>query len=381
MKVAVLTSGVLLVVLTTLASGFGCSTPAPSPSVTPSQSPTVAPSPKVDPLAQLIEGAKKEGTVSCSLVASYTPAPLVQLLRSNIKDKYGVDLDIKITASKGMSSLLADVIMQNKSGVTPTYDLIDLGSDYLPPGVKEGVFEKVDWPSLYPKGTDPLPLPESPLLSSGPILEADATGLMYNPSKIPADQVPKTLNDLANPKWKGRVGIMDYSAYWARWAFVLGKDKTITTLRAILKNQPVLGQMSPLNNKYLLGEIDLAFMASSYLINNKGKGMPTAFRALDFLEIRDYQLVVVKNAPHPNAAKLLAVYLSGPDGVKFSVEKVEKGNSYYPGNHLYDTVVQTKKEGIPIYTLANNAKLLDFTLSPEYSQLQKEIELIIKQGG
>ena len=40
------------------------------------------------PLAQVIEGAKKEATVSVKLVSSYTPKSMYRL-EKEIKDKYG----------------------------------------------------------------------------------------------------------------------------------------------------------------------------------------------------------------------------------------------------------------------------------------------------
>ena len=58
-------------------------------------------------------------------------------------------------------------------------------------------------------------------------------GLIYNPEKVSADEVPQTLSELANPKWKGKVGIHNHTNSWARRAFIMGKEKTLSNIRVI----------------------------------------------------------------------------------------------------------------------------------------------------
>ncbi len=371
-------------VVFTLALISGCAQPAPSPTAVPSptgtSTSTATSSPKADPLAAIIAGAKKEGTAALSLVASYTPAPLVQKLRSNIKEKYGVDLDLKVTGSEGYGELLAQSIMEQKSGIPPTYDLMAMTDQFLALGNQQGAFEKVDWKTLVGKEAAPEIVPQHPSLAGSIIFQGTATGLMYNSSKIPADQAPKTLKELADPKWKGKLGVFNYESHWTRWAFVLGKDKTIAALKDILKTKPLLGTMNQLNNKYLLGEIDMAFLSSAYIRNNADKGVPTAFRPLDYLDARNTYLTIAKTAAHPNAAKLVALYFTTPEGVKFTTQDADKGHFFYPGNHLYDAMVQAKKDGIPMHAVDTYPGLLEFTISPDQTAWEKEIGLIIKGG-
>jgi hypothetical protein len=47
------------------------------------------------PLAQVIEGAKKQGTVSAKLHSNFTQNSMYRL-EKEIKDKYGVDLKIEL---------------------------------------------------------------------------------------------------------------------------------------------------------------------------------------------------------------------------------------------------------------------------------------------
>jgi len=219
------------------------------------------------------------------------------------------------------------------------------------------------------------------MLKAGIVVYGGTTGLEYNPQKLSAQDAPKKLADLANPKWKGRLGVHDYASHWARFAFILGKKQTLTTLRAILKNKPVLDHFPPLNNRYLSGEIDMAYTVDQYVMDARARGKPAAWINMDPLEIRDYQVVLMKGSKHANAAKLVAVFLASPEGGKFTTQVVRKVHHLYPGNLLYDGIQAAKKRGIQPITWESFPGLLDFIQSKEYEDWQKEVQVILDTAG
>ncbi len=374
----------LIILVSGLSFGLGCGSQPTPTTTTPSQpSPTAtAPAPsstataKPGALAQIIEAAKKEGSLTVSLSSSHTPAPVVARMKKEIKDKYGVDLDLKVTGTSGMAQLLATAIMEQKTGNKPTYDAYYMGNDDEVYGQKEGIFEIVDWKSLLEAGTIAEVMPKSPEFSAGLVMWSGMTGLMYNPNKVKAGEMPKTLSDLGDPKWMNRIGILNYPDYYARWAFLLGKDKTKSNLQAIMKNKPFVQLMPALNNRFALGEIDIALISATYLLTNKEKGAPAAWQALDFCDARDFMIMVAKGAQHPNAAKLFAIYMVSPEGFKLNAD-VGKGNRFYPGSLEYE-MTSKAKETNTFYTLDNRPDLLKFTLSPEYDKLVEEFTLMLK---
>jgi ABC-type Fe3+ transport system substrate-binding protein len=86
--------------------------------------------------------------------------------------------------------------------------------------------------------------------------------------RLAADQAPDVSRghgldalqaDLADPQWRGKVGVANYTSNWAELAFIRGKDKTFSELKAILKNKAIQGRYVDLLNRYLLGEITIDY--------------------------------------------------------------------------------------------------------------------------
>ncbi|MDP2647003.1 MAG: ABC transporter substrate-binding protein [Desulfobacterales bacterium] len=331
------------------------------------------------PLDQVIEGARKEGTVSAKLRVTIAPKSMKRLERE-IKEKFGVDLKIICEPGTSMPKDAAVAIMEYKTGVTPSFDLMHFHSGHILGTLQTapGIFETVDWKSLFTEDTNPEVLAEN---ATGPSYFSGGQGLLYNPTKISAAEVPKVLGDLSDPKWKGKVGIMGYTGSWARWAFVKGKDKIFSELRAILKNDALRGRYMDLFNRYMLGEIWMMVTKANYIQMAQDKGLPAAFQSLDYLDVRETQLVIRKGAKHPNAARLVAVYLASPAGAKFMLEEGAAGTLFYPGNYEHDILSQTKKQGIPIIFTERDMKILEFEASKEVKQWEKEVKLIFDTGG
>ena len=151
--------------------------------------------------------------------------------------------------------------MEQKAGAGPSWDLLTL-TNHISTANEAGVLEKVDWKPLLPAGTNPGVVHDNPLVLGGIVCSTSHLGLIYNPEKVKPDEV-KTLADLANPKWKGRGGLSSYASAWIRWAFILGKDKVLSDLRAILRNDAIQGTYADLENRYLIGEIWWSILNSS----------------------------------------------------------------------------------------------------------------------
>ena len=332
-------------------------------------------------LVEIIEGAKKEGTVSVKFLSGVTPKSM-ERLRREVREKFGADLKILPTPTGDFQKDLTQAIMEYKAGATPSYDLMTLGPEHVVPGFKAGIFEKVAWSSLLPKEASPCVIVNLPPYGEvGMSYYSSYGGLMYNPEKIPAGETPKTLGDLAAPKFKGKVGIYDYPDVWAARAFIMGKDRVLPQLRAILKNGAIKGKFVDLLNRYLLGEISVAVISTPFFKMAQEKGKPVEWQNIEYIDEKVRPLVLRKGAQHPNAATLLAIHLTGPQGAKFMLEESGSGNACYPGNWAYDIKIKGKEQGIPIISSDKLIKAIEFYESEEYVKWTKEIKLIFDTGG
>ncbi|MDP2643812.1 MAG: extracellular solute-binding protein [Desulfobacterales bacterium] len=331
------------------------------------------------PLDEIIAGSKKEGTVSVMLRAGFTPKSIARL-EKGVKDMFGVDLKIKFSPTRSMTRELSKAIMEHRQGVPPTYDLMSF-SDHVAQGSREDIFEHVDWRSLLTRQMNTGVLNELPDMRDGIIYYTGQLGLMYNPDKIPADKVPRSLEDLANPKWKQKLGMFSSPNSWSRWAFLLGKEKLYSQLRGILKNEPIQGRYVDIYNRYLLGEVSMCFLSSAYLKMARDKGVPASWQSLDFADIREYSSVVLKGARHPQSAKLVALYLASAEGSSFTLDESGSGNMYYPGNYEHDLSQQNKQQGVREFFSLRSPELFEFYASKEANEWKKEIQLILQTGG
>lgn len=329
-------------------------------------------------LSQIIEGAKKEGAVSCMLKSGLTPASMTRL-EKEIREKYRLDLKISYTPTGSMPKALSLALMEHKMGAVPSQDLVTFGPEHIVTGLEAGIFEKVDWRSILPKEVSrDVIVTISPFGDVGVSCYTSQQGLMYNTQKVSAKDVPKTMKDLADPKWKGKVGIFNYTASWALRAHILGKEFVYGGLRSILKNGAIQGRYEDISNRFLLGEIWIAGVGNSYFSEAKEKGMPAAWQNLDYVDEESRPLAVLKGAQHPNAAKLVAIYLVSPEGARFILEESGGGNMAYPGNYTYDIRSQGKEQGMRV---VSKDSLIGFIKSDEFEKWNKEIDLIFKTTG
>jgi iron(III) transport system substrate-binding protein len=147
--------------------------------------------------------------------------------------------------------------------------------------------------------------------------------IQYNTRQVSKADVPKSYEDLTHPKWKGKLCLEDSDFEWfVGLQTFMGKDKALELFRRIAANQPAVRNGHGLvSDLVAAGECPVA-------INNYGnqvaraqkKGAPTDFVAINPVVTIVAPAVVSKNAPHPNAAKLYANWITSKEGQEFIVK-------------------------------------------------------------
>ena len=372
-KEFVISDGLFILAFVLIPFGFACAQPARAPA-------SIA-----SPLAQVIEGAKKEGTVSTKLAVTVKETS-VQRLEKEIKAKYGVDLKINNTPLTVMPQAIANLLMEIKSGVAPSVDLMTINQENeIVPYIKGGAGQKIDWKPLVSEAGVPVGAimgvpPELELFYGyGLLYFSSHMGLMYNPMAIPPGEVPTKLSDLANPKWKGKLGMRNLPSFFGRYSYFVGQDYILNTLQAIMKNGVVIDNQGNLANRFKLGEIAMAYMVSEWLTDARRSG-PAEWQSLDISHEVHFYNGVVAGAAHPNASKLVALYLASPEGYKLMSETTGAGNMLYPGNTEYEIVKQDRARGLRFDGSLTDEKLWKFMTSKEIQDLSKKIDMIFKGG-
>lgn len=141
--------------------------------------------------------------------------------------------------------------------------------------------------------------------------------IQYNTKMVAKDDVPKSYEDLADPKWKGKLCLEDSDYEWFDGVIkYMGKEKALALFKRIASNNP-----SVRNGHGLLSDL-VASGECPVAINNYGnqvaraqkKGAPTDFVAIEPVVTINAPGVIAKQAPHPNAAKLYLNWITSKEG-------------------------------------------------------------------
>ena len=138
----------------------------------------------------------------------------------------------------------------------------------------------------------------------------------YNPNLVRPEDAPKDWGDLADPKWRGKMGVSTATHFWARLAQAWGDERTTRLVEGIAAQQPTLGNLpEPYNRRdpRRAGRSS-ARVSDSYWIEARRKGAPfTVVETAKPILAQQYDVGLLKGVRNPNQAKLMAVFLLSPE--------------------------------------------------------------------
>jgi iron(III) transport system substrate-binding protein len=293
-----------------------------------------------DRTQRLVEGAKKEGlvTIYSSAVIADTNA-IIQAFEK----KYGV----QVRLWRGSSDDILRRAVTEARGERYDADLAETAGDSMEGLQRERLLAEVSSPVFSQ-------------LMAGAVMPhrgwfADRLSVFtvaYNTTVIQPADVPKSYADLADPKWKGKLGVddeADDSSWFMSVAEAMGKDTGLSLFRKIVttNGMSVRRGHTLLSNLVVAGEVPLALNIYGYRVAAlKKSGAPIDGVILPPAFALPTGIGALAKAPHPNAALLLLdFYLT--DGQRILAER---GN--VPTN-------RTVAEPPPGVSLIDNGKFLD----------------------
>ncbi|HEU4340399.1 MAG TPA: substrate-binding domain-containing protein, partial [Candidatus Binatia bacterium] len=115
-----------------------------------------------------------------------------------------------------------------------------------------------------------------------------------------------------------------------------GEEKTTKFVKAIADQKPVLGRLSELYNRLLLGEISMAVTITDSNINEAKKtGAPVVFADIQPVISPAYHAGVLKGAPHPNTGHLFAMFLTTDQAQEIWEKHNGQTSAFIPGTSTY----------------------------------------------
>jgi len=277
-----------------------------------------------------VEAAKKEGKIVVSIPAS---AEMRKLFDEGFKKRF-TGIELELIPARG-TSITRRIVDEYKAGVR-NFDIHIGGSNSMVSGLlDEGVLEPIEPYFILAE------VKEAKNWWGGHMwvdrakryiysFQAYLTESTWRNEALTKPEEFKSYDDLLNPKWKGKIGILDPRTPGAgdsNWAYlwqVKGEDylrKLAAQNLLIGRDQRVLGE------SLAKGKIAILIGVTYYsLLPFVSAGLPV--KPLPHLKEGTFgtggsgNLAVIKNSAHPNASKVFINWLLGRDGQEITTKSL-----------------------------------------------------------
>ncbi|GAA4336671.1 ABC transporter substrate-binding protein [Pigmentiphaga soli] len=268
---------------------------------------------------KLIEGAKKEGTLT--LYTSMDP-PDQQVLSDAFQKKYG----IQVRTWRGLSEAVLQKTVAENRARRYEVDVVDNNGPEMEALRREHLLQAVYSP--YQADLRPGALPDHREWAGG---STDIIVQAYNTNLIKKEDLPKTWNDLLDPKWKGKLAIEARDQHWfAGLLDILGRDQGMKLFGQIVDTNGISVRQGHtlLANLVASGEVPLALTVYNYSTADiKKRGGPIEHFVISPAVGALRAIGVTRTAPHPYAALLYYDFLLSPEGQQLLLDRARAPNS------------------------------------------------------
>ncbi len=285
--------------------------------------------PRVTPAAtlrELISKARQEGALNASATTSMNPTTAAKLAAA-FKKRFGLDIEVTVT-------ILSDTrhypkaAVATKAGVVPTYDVISGSDKNNIQLVALGGVQKIN-------GWEALLYEINPLVRSGKVRPNQLSpvpltgyafqfmnrlkGIVYNTKLISKGELPKTHAELADPKYEGKWTQPPWSSHWDIGTLVfpnLSQEEWLATVRKAGKNAGAVQPDVAGVKRVALGEFAFGIINTFQFLKIKSKDPQAPIEMTyfkDYNQVNAAYYIVRKDARHPAAATLFALWMETPE--------------------------------------------------------------------
>lgn len=281
---------------------------------------------KADRQQKLVEGARKEGQLNI-----YTSAQTDDMgaLAKAFEQKYGIKVSIWRSSSE---KVLQRAVQEARAG-RHTMDVAETNGPQLESLHREQILQKVNSP--YLKDLIPQAIrPHGEWVGTRLNVFVQA----YNTQLVKKEELPKTWEDLLDPRWKGKLGIEQEDADWlAGQSAEIGDERARKVFGEIAATNGVSVRKGHtlLTKLVVSGEIPLALTVYNYKAEQlKDKGAPIDWFSIGPAIARPNGVGVARKAPNPHAAVLFYDFEISEEGQKILAKR-----DFVPTNRRVETAL------------------------------------------
>ncbi|HEY8693940.1 MAG TPA: extracellular solute-binding protein [Chloroflexota bacterium] len=143
--------------------------------------------------------------------------------------------------------------------------------------------------------------------------------VLYNTDLVPKGQEPKSLDDLTDPKWKGKIAMTDpaLNEAFIRWFQVIREKKGAKAdeyFKALAANNPTFFQSGlTVSTNVNQGQFSIGIGFMTHVLSVGGPNGHIGFMKQDPMPTTSGSFALSANAPHPNTASAMADLFLSPE--------------------------------------------------------------------
>ena len=261
-----------------------------------------------DRALRLISQAKKEGGLS--LYTTMTPEDATPMIAA-FEEKYG----IKVRMWRGINQKLVQrALAESRAGksAVDVYEGSGHGMEILH---REALLEKFWSPAFG--DIPPEAFPRHGYYAPDNLL---FFVMGFNTRLVKPQDVPRSYEDLLQPRWSGNFGIEASDIIWfAAVAKAMGEEKGLAYFGKLAAMKPQVRNGHTLMTELVAaGEIPMVLTLYNQAVDKlKERGAPIDWKPLPPAFGRADGIGVAKQAPHPHAALLFVDFVLSPEGQRF----------------------------------------------------------------
>ncbi len=254
-----------------------------------------------------IEAARKEGKV----VVYGTAVPkIMSIIQKGFEAKYGIKTEYwRADATK----VIDRALMEWRAG-RPGFDIVTGARGPMLLLKQESVFAK-----YAPASSESFPAKFRDKDSQLTAWRVTPVGVLYNTESVKSGEIPKSLDELLETKWQGKIAMPDPSqhASTAQFLWNLQKikgEKWLEFVKALARQKPhLVDSYSSIPTAIIRGEVPFGITYVQYVVQQKG---PIAYMPLDKYLTDPSDMSLSAKAANPNAGKLFVEYVCSPEAQK-----------------------------------------------------------------
>lgn len=253
----------------------------------------------------LVAKAQQEGSVTIYTVSNPTS---YANMAAAFKEKYGITVTVNRNVD---NAILAQINAEESTGKAVADIWVATAKPYIYGALQHGWVADAVGPSFFSKQFDRKTFMFGKAWISGEAVLGEAWNTQAYPGSVTG--VPT----FTSSAFSGKIGVPDPRVStsfmdWYLWAEAKWGKGILQKLAA--QNPKIYTSTLPMTQAVASGEIIGAPVAAGTALTLKAAGAPIEFKVLPDNWNAPYFGMILKQAPHPAAAQLLANYMESPEG-------------------------------------------------------------------